>query len=77
MKVAFIPAQTDSSIKIILLIGYLVLTFIISAAIEKYYSTPLNSYIRKVLLKINIKISPLKIGLLLSDQHGFIILFKG
>ena len=34
MKVAFVPAQTDSSIKIILLIGYLVLTFIISAAIE-------------------------------------------
>ena len=55
MKVAFIPAQTDSSIKIMLLIGYLVLTFIISAAIEKYYSTPLNSYIRKVLLKINLK----------------------
>ncbi|MFA0804988.1 acyltransferase family protein, partial [Acinetobacter baumannii] len=51
MKVAFVPAQTDSSIKIMLLIGYLVLTFIISAAIEKYYSTPLNSYIRKVFIK--------------------------
>ncbi|PIL75530.1 acyltransferase, partial [Acinetobacter baumannii] len=51
MKVAFIPAQTDASIKIMLLIGYLVLTFIISAAIEKYYSTPLNSYIRKVFIK--------------------------
>ena len=29
----------------------LILTFIISAAIEKYYSTPLNSYIRKVFIK--------------------------
>ncbi|MEW4937658.1 acyltransferase, partial [Acinetobacter baumannii] len=36
---------------IMLLISYLVLTFIISAAIEKYYSTPLNSYIRKVFIK--------------------------
>ncbi|GAM31390.1 acyltransferase [Acinetobacter calcoaceticus] len=51
MKVAFIPAQTDSSIKIMLLIAYLIVTFIISAAIEKYYSTPLNSYIRKVFIK--------------------------
>ena len=77
MKVAFVPAQTDSSIKIMLLIGYLVLTFIISAAIEKYYSTPLNSYIRKVLLKINHKNKPLENrGFLLSDQHGFIILLK-
>lgn len=77
MKVAFIPAQTDSSIKIMLLIGYLVLTFIISAAIEKYYSTPLNSYIRKVLLKINHKNKPLENrGFLSSDQHRFIILLK-
>jgi len=51
MKAAFVPVQTDASIKIMLLIGYLVLTFVISAAIEKYYSTPLNSYIRKIFIK--------------------------
>jgi len=51
MKVAFIPAQTESGIKIMLLIAYLILTFIISAIIEKYYSTPLNNYIRKKLIK--------------------------
>ncbi len=50
-KVFYLPKQTLPVEKLMLLPIYFILVFILSWAIEKYYSTPLNLKIRKKLIK--------------------------
>lgn len=46
-KSFFIPQQTPLLVKLVLLVIYLLGTVILSYVIERYYSSPLNNYIRK------------------------------
>lgn len=46
-KVFYFPIETQPTEKLILLPIFLILTFILSGLIEKYYSTPLNLKIRQ------------------------------
>lgn len=50
-KVLYFPKETLPAEKLMLLPIYFVLVFILSWAIEKYYSTPLNRSIRKGLIQ--------------------------
>lgn len=51
IKVVYIPKETLASEKLMLLPLFFMATFIFSALIEKYYSTPLNLKIRQKWLK--------------------------
>ena len=51
IKVFYMPKQTLPTEKLILLPIFLIATFILSWAIEKYYSVPLNLKIRTRLIK--------------------------
>ena len=51
MKVVYLPKETVSVEKLMLLPIYLIAVFILSWLIEKYYSTPLNVKIRKKWIK--------------------------
>ena len=51
IKVFYFPKQTLPTEKLILLPIFLIATFILSWAIEKYYSVPLNLKIRTILIK--------------------------
>lgn len=50
-KVFYFPKETLASEKLMLLPIYFIAVFVLSWAIEKYYSTPMNRKIRQVLLK--------------------------
>ncbi len=50
-KVLYFPKETLPAEKLMLLPVYFILVFILSWAIEKYYSTPLNLKIRKIGIK--------------------------
>ncbi|ENV71400.1 hypothetical protein F946_03079 [Acinetobacter johnsonii ANC 3681] len=47
MKVVYFPKETVAAEKLMLLLVYFIAVFILSWAIEKYYSTPLNLKIRQ------------------------------
>ena len=51
MKVFYFPKETLPIEKLILLPIYFIAVFILSWAIEKYYSTPLNRVVRKKFIR--------------------------
>ena len=51
MKVFYFPKETLPTEKLMLLPIYFIAVFMLSWAIEKYYSTPLNLKIRQTLIK--------------------------
>jgi len=50
-KVFYFPKETLASEKLMLLPIYFIAVFVLSWAIEKYYSTPMNAKIRNWLIK--------------------------
>lgn len=51
IKVIYLPQETSGNIKLLLLLTYLVVTFLFSFYIEKFFSHPINYKIRKRLIE--------------------------
>ncbi|GAB3049889.1 acyltransferase [Acinetobacter apis] len=51
IKVVYLPQETSGNIKLLLLLTYLVVTFLFSFYIEKFFSHPINYKIRKRLIE--------------------------
>ncbi|WOE33233.1 MULTISPECIES: acyltransferase [unclassified Acinetobacter] len=51
IKILYVPSETFGNIKVLLLIIYFTLTFILGYFIEKYFSNPLNMKIRNYFIK--------------------------